>query len=148
MKHSDYMELALNEAKTALSLGEAPIGCVIVYGGEVIARGHNTRETEHTALGHAELSAIAEACRRLGSWRLSDCTLYVTMEPCPMCMGAILNARIDRVIFGAYDFKAGCCGSLADFNAMGFNHRTEVFGGIREEDCRALLTTFFGFLRK
>lgn len=148
MKHSEYMAFALDEAKTALSLGEAPIGCIIVKDGKIIARGHNTRETEHTALGHAELSAIAEACRVLGSWRLSGCSLYVTMEPCPMCMGAILNARVDRVVFGAYDFKAGCCGSLADFNAMGFNHQAEVLGGIREEECRALLTQFFGSLRK
>ena len=142
------MRLALGEARRALALGEAPVGCLIVRGEEIIARGHNTRETEHTALGHAELSAIRDACRALNSWRLEGCRLYVTLEPCPMCMGAILNARIDEVIFGAYDLKAGCCGSLIDFNQLGFNHRAEVLSGICEQECGALLTEFFQKLRK
>ena len=147
MQHSDYMKLALKEAKYAHSIGEAPVGCVIVYDGQVIGRGHNTRETGHTALGHAELSAISQACQAVGSWRLSGCSLYVTMEPCPMCMGAIINARISRVIFGAYDFKAGCCGSAVDFNQLGFNHRPEIFSGILENECASLLSDFFGRLR-
>ena len=153
LQHSDYMELALREAETALALGETPVGCVVVsqsgsVEAQIVGYGHNTRETEHTALGHAELNAIARACEALGSWRLEDCTLYVTLEPCPMCMGAILNARIGRVIFGAYDSKAGCAGSLADFTAMGFNHRPEVMGGIRELACGGMLTRFFEELRE
>lgn len=153
LQHSDYMDLALQEAETALALGEAPVGCLIVYhsgkpDARIIGRGHNTRETERTALGHAELNAIRQACAALDSWRLEGCTLYVTLEPCPMCMGAILNARIDRVVFGAYDLKAGCAGSLTDFNRMNFNHRTDVLGGIREVPCGELLSRFFAGLRK
>lgn len=147
LQHSDYMDLALMEAQGAAQAGEAPIGCLIVKDGEILARGRNTRETLHTALGHAEINAIREACAKTGSWRLSGCTLYVTLEPCPMCMGAIINARIDRVVFGAYDTKAGCCGTLADFTQMGFNHTPEVLGGIRELSCGALLQTFFAALR-
>ena len=151
-QHSEYMDLALEEARTALALGEAPVGCLIVYhsgkpDARILARAHNTRETCRTALGHAELNAISEACAALHSWRLEGCTLYVTLEPCPMCMGAILNARLDRLIFGAYDIKAGCAGTLTDFNRLGFNHRVEVLGGIRELACRSLLTDFFGALR-
>lgn len=145
---SSFMLEAIREAQTAASLGEIPVGCVIEYGGEIIARGHNTRETGHTALGHAEINAIAQACERRNSWRLSGCTLYVTLEPCPMCMGAILNARIDRVIFGAWDSKAGCCGSLVDLNRLGFNHRPEVMGGIREMACAGLLSDFFARCRE
>lgn len=143
LQPSELMLLALEEAEKALALGEIPVGCVIEKDGVILARGHNTRETEHTALGHAEINAIAEACRELKSWRLSGCTLCVTLEPCPMCMGAILNARIDRVVFGAWDSKAGCCGSLVDLNRQGFNHRVEILGGIRELACGKLLSDFF-----
>lgn len=147
LQHSDYMRLALEEARHAHALGEAPVGCLIVRDSTIVGRGHNTRETEHTALGHAELAAIQEACRTLNSWRLEGCRLYVTLEPCPMCMGAILNARIEQVIFGAYDLKAGCCGSLIDFNQLGFNHRAEILGGICERECGELLSEFFQKLR-
>ena len=141
------MDLALCEAQRAAETGEAPIGCLIVKDGRILSVGRNTRETEHDALGHAEINAIREACKALGSWRLSGCTLYVTLEPCPMCMGAIINARIDTVVFGAYDPKAGCCGTLADFTKLGFNHSPEVIGGIRELPCRKLLSDFFANLR-
>lgn len=147
MQHSDYMDLAIREAERAAKIGEAPIGCLIVKDGEIIATGHNTRETDHDALGHAEINAIRAACKSLDSWRLSGCTLYVTLEPCPMCMGAIINARIDTVVFGAYDPKAGCCGTLADFTKLGFNHTPEILGGIRELVCRKLLSDFFTNLR-
>ncbi len=148
LQHSDYMELALKEARLALELGEIPVGCLIVRDGVILGRGHNTRETERTALGHAELNAIRQACDALQSWRLEGCTLYVTLEPCPMCMGALINARVCQVVFGAYDLKAGCCGSLADFNQMGFNHRLEILGGIRELECSQILSGFFERLRK
>ena len=147
MQHSDYMDLAIREAERAAKIGEAPIGCLIVKDGEIIATGHNTRETDHDALGHAEINAIRAACKSLDSWRLSGCTLYVTLEPCPMCMGAIINARVDTVVFGAYDPKAGCCGTLADFTKLGFNHTPEILGGIRELVCRKLLSDFFTNLR-
>lgn len=146
-QHSDYMALALCEAERAAAEGEAPIGCVIVKDAAVLAAGRNTRENAHTALGHAEINAIQAACEALHSWRLSGCTLYVTLEPCPMCMGAIINARIDRVVFGAYDPKAGCCGTLTDFSRMGFNHSPEIIGGIWELSCAALLQRFFSELR-
>lgn len=142
------MELCLKEAATAFSLGEIPVGAVIVKGGEVIASAHNTRETERNALGHAEINAINEACKKLGSWRLSDCTLYVTLEPCPMCMGAIINSRIDTVVFGAYDLKAGCCDSICNFNSLGFNHKPEIYGGISEMKCNEILGRFFKNLRE
>lgn len=147
MQHSDYMDLAIREAERAANIGEAPIGCLIVKDGEIIATGHNTREIDHDALGHAEINAIRAACKSLDSWRLSGCTLYVTLEPCPMCMGAIINARVDTVVFGAYDPKAGCCGTLADFTKLGFNHTPEILGGIRELVCRKLLSDFFTNLR-
>lgn len=146
-QHSDYMALALHEAECAAAEGEAPVGCVIVKNGAVLATGRNTRESAHTALGHAEINAIQAACEVLHSWRLSGCTLYVTLEPCPMCMGAIISARIDCVVFGAYDAKAGCCGTLADFSRMGFNHSPEIIGGIKELSCAALLQRFFSKLR-
>lgn len=146
-QHSDYMDLAIEEAERAFAEGEAPIGCLIVKDGEILAIGRNTRETLQDALGHAEINAIRKACEALHSWRLSGCTLYVTLEPCPMCMGAIINARIDQVVFGAYDPKAGCCGTLADFNKLGFNHKPEILGGIRELRCQQLLSDFFAQLR-
>lgn len=142
-----FMDEALQLAREAAAEGEVPVGCVIVRGGEIVGRGRNRRETGKTALGHAEIGAIEEACARLGGWRLWDCTLYVTLEPCPMCAGAIVNARIPRVVFGASDAKCGACGSVCDLFSMDFNHRPEVEKGVREEEAAALLSEFFRQLR-
>lgn len=141
------MDAALELAKEAAADGEVPVGCVIVRGGQIVGRGRNRRETGRTALGHAEIEAIGQACRTLGGWRLWDCTLYVTLEPCPMCAGAIINARICRVVFGASDKKCGACGSVCDLFSMDFNHRPQVDKGIREEESSALLSQFFQDLR-
>ena len=143
-----YMRLALELAQQAGQEGEVPVGCVIVRDGQVIGQGRNRRETDKTALGHAEIEAIGEACRNLGGWRLWDCTLYVTLEPCPMCAGAIINARIPRVVFGASDEKCGACGSVCDLFAMEFNHHPTVEKGVYEEECGALLREFFQDLRE
>jgi len=142
-----YMDAALALAKEAFSEGEVPVGCVIVRKGEIVGRGRNRRETAKTALGHAEIEAIADACKNLGGWRLWDCTLYVTLEPCPMCAGAIINARIPRVIYGAADEKNGACGSVCDLFSMDFNHHPQVEKGVREAECAQLLTEFFQQLR-
>ena len=142
-----YMDAALELAKEAAAEGEVPVGCVIVRNGQIVGRGRNRRETGKTALGHAEIEAIADACRNLGGWRLWDCTLYVTLEPCPMCAGAIINARIPRVVFGAEDAKCGACGSVCDLFSMNFNHHPQVEKGMREADAKALLTEFFEKLR-
>ena len=143
------MREAIKQAKKAAKIGEAPIGAVIVRNGEVIARGYNKRETKKNALLHAEIIAIDRACKKLGGWRLPGCEMYVTLEPCPMCSGAIINSRIEKVYFGAYDKKAGCCGSAADLFAEGmFNHRPEIVGGVMREECAELLTGFFRSLRE
>ena len=142
-----YMEEALKLARQAAAEGEVPVGCVIVRNGQIVGRGRNRRETEKTALGHAELEAIADACATLGGWRLWDCTLYVTLEPCPMCAGAIINARIPRVVFGAKDPKCGACGSVCDLFSMNFNHHPQANSGIMEEECASLLAEFFDRLR-
>ena len=142
-----YMEEALKLARQAAAEGEVPVGCVIVRNGQIVGRGRNRRETEKTALGHAELEAIADACANLGGWRLWDCTLYVTLEPCPMCAGAIINARIPRVVFGAKDPKCGACGSVCDLFSMNFNHHPQANSGIMEEECASLLAEFFDRLR-
>ncbi len=147
MRDTEFMDAALALAREAAADGEVPVGCVIARGGRIVGRGRNRRETGKTALGHAEIEAIADACSHLGGWRLWDCTLYVTLEPCPMCAGAIINARIPRVVYGAPDAKAGCCGSVCDLFSMNFNHRPQVDGGIRETECAALLKEFFGQLR-
>ena len=147
MEDEKYMKKALLLAKEAAAEGEVPVGCVIVRKGEIVGRGRNRRETGKTALGHAELEAIDEACRNLGGWRLWDCTLYVTLEPCPMCAGAIVNARIPRVVYGASDAKCGACGSVCDLFSMDFNHHPGVTSGVREAEARALLKTFFQNLR-
>ncbi len=144
----EYMGLALQEAEKAAQLGEVPIGAVIVRDGEVIARAHNLRETEKNALGHAELLAIDRACKALGGWRLTRCTLYVTLEPCTMCAGAIVNARLPRVVFGARDPRAGACGSVCSLFDMPLGHRPALTQGVREEECRAILSQFFQQLRK
>lgn len=143
-----FIELAIEQAKIAASLGEVPVGAVVCRNGEVVSKAYNRRETGKNALFHAELLALDEACRILGGWRLFECDIYVTLEPCPMCAGAIINSRIRRVVFGAADPKAGCFGTLADFNLMGFNHRPEVVSGVLAGECSALLTEFFAKLRK
>ena len=142
-----YMSLALELAREAARLGEVPVGAVAVWDGEVVGTGFNRRETGKNALAHAELEAIDAACRKLGGWRLHRCDLYVTLEPCPMCAGAIVNARIRRVVFGTRDPKAGCFGSVSDFAALPFNHRPEVVGGVLAEACAAELSAFFQRLR-
>lgn len=142
-----FMEEALLLAREAFADGEVPVGCVIVRGEEIVGRGRNRRETGKSALAHAEVEAIAEACRNLGGWRLWECTLYVTLEPCPMCAGAILNARIPRVVYGASDVKCGAVGGVCDLFSMAFNHHPKVEKGILEEECAALLTEFFRKLR-
>lgn len=145
----EYMRLALEEAKKAAQLGEIPVGAVIVKGGRVIASGYNLRETKQNALCHAEVLAIEEACGTLGSWRLTDCDLYVTLEPCLMCTGAILNARLRRVYFGAYDDKMGSlAGGNNLFRDYCFQTPVEVYGGILEKECIALLQDFFSRTRE
>lgn len=142
------MRLALQQARAALDLGEVPIGAVIAQGEKVVAAGHNLRETGRHALAHAEIVAIDRACRALGGWRLPGCTLYVTLEPCPMCAGAIINARIERVVFGAYDEKAGSFGTLIDLSKVAYNHSPRLCGGVLQHDCAALLQAFFAQLRE
>lgn len=143
------MQEALEEAKKAAALGEVPIGAVIVYKDEIIARAHNLRETSQNALTHAESMAIQEACRKIGSWRLEETTLYVTLEPCPMCAGAILQSRVPRVVYGARDIKAGCVDSLYRLlNDARFNHECIVTEGVMAEECGQILTDFFKALRE
>ena len=144
-----YMQLALEQAQLAFDLGEVPIGAVLVMDGEVIARAHNRRETWHDATAHAELMVIQEACKTLGRWRLSGATLYVTIEPCTMCAGALVLARVDRVVYGSPDPKAGAAESL--FNVVdnqALNHRLQVTAGVMEEECRDIMKTFFRQRRK
>lgn len=144
-----YMQEAIKQAEKAREVNEVPIGAVIVYQGEVIACGFNERETSQTTLSHAELTAIAGANRKIGSWRLEDCTLYVTLEPCPMCAGAIVQSRIKRVVYGAPDPKAGCAGTLMNLlNDQRFNHQVAVSGGVLQTVCSGLLTDFFQELRQ
>ena len=142
-----YMERALELARIAAKIGEVPVGAVVVKDGEIIAEAHNLRHTGKVATAHAELLAIEEACRKLGTWRLSGCTLYVTLEPCPMCAGAIINSRIDRVVYGVKDAKAGCVGSVINFNSYPFNHAFEVVDGVCEKECAKVLSEFFGKAR-
>ncbi len=138
-----YMQQAIALAKDAGNRGEVPVGAVIVRNKEIIATGQNRRETDNHALGHAEIEAIDKACRALGTWRLDDCDLYVTLEPCPMCAGAIINSRIRRVYFGAYDSKAGSFGSVTDLSILPYNHKPEIYGGIMESACKQVLSEFF-----
>lgn len=147
-RDAHWMHQALLEAKKAAALGEIPVGAVIVRDEQVIARAHNRRELDQDAMAHAEVLCIQQACRVLNSWRLSGCTLYVTLEPCPMCSGAIINSRLDRVVYGAKDDKAGCAGSVADLFVMPFNHTPVIRSGILEEECTAVLSEFFETLRK
>lgn len=148
MSHEDYMQEALVLAKEAAAAGDVPVGCVIVHEGEIIARGRNRREENHDALAHAELEAIREACRVLGGWRLRDCRLYVTLEPCPMCAGGIISARIPEVFYGAKDSGIGACGSILNLFEEGFRHRPKLRGGILQEACTEELQEFFQKLRK
>ena len=142
-----FMAQALDLAREAAAAGEVPVGCVVVKDGQVIGRGRNRREERGSALSHAEVEAIAMANRALGDWRLEGCQLYVTLEPCPMCAGAILNARLDRVCYGARDEKAGACGSVLNLFMEDFNHHPRVYGGVLREECAGLLREFFQGLR-
>ena len=145
----EYMEQALRLARQAGAEGEIPVGAVIVKDGMVISTGKNCREHSQNALGHAEIEAINGACKALNSWRLDGCELYVTLEPCPMCAGAIINSRIKKVVFGSFDKKAGSCSgdSVVDLFALPYNHRPEVWAGISERECSVILTEFFENLR-
>ena len=147
MEDTVFMDEALALAREAAAEGEVPVGCVVVCRGQVVGRGRNRRERDKTALGHGEIEAIAEACKNLGGWRLWECTLYVTLEPCPMCAGAIINARIPRVVYGASDTKCGACGSVCNLFDMAFNHHPTVEKGVREAECTQLLREFFQNLR-
>ena len=147
MTDRDFMSQALSLAAEAAAEGEVPVGALIVRDGAVIATGRNRRELGRNALYHAELEAINNACKALGGWRLPGCTLYVTLEPCPMCAGAIINARIDRVVFGAFDPKAGSVGSVTDLFTFPYNWKPEVRAGCMEDECAAMLTEFFKKLR-
>ncbi len=144
-----FMREAVKLAEKAYRKDETPIGCVIVHDGKIIGRGRNKRNREKRALAHAEIFAIEQASKRIGDWRLEDCTLYVTLEPCPMCAGAIVQARIPRVVIGARNPKAGCAGSVLDlFSVEGFNHRVELTEGVLTEECQTLMSSFFKELRK
>ena len=142
-----YMALALEEAQLAADEGEVPIGAVVVCDGQVVARAHNRREIDHDPSAHAEFAAMVAASQALGRWRLTGCTVYVTLEPCLMCAGLMVNARIDRCVYGAADPKAGCCGSLTDLFSMPFNHHPKVIKGVKEAESAALLKDFFAALR-
>lgn len=149
MTNIDYMKEAIVEAKKAEAKGEVPIGAVVVLNGEIIARAHNLRETTQVSTGHAELLAIEAACKIVGSWRLEEAELYVTLEPCPMCAGAIVMSRVKKVVFGAKDPKAGCAGTFMNLlQDDRFNHQCEVESGVLKEECGELLTNFFRNLRK
>ncbi len=143
-----YMRIALEEAKKAFQKGEIPVGAVIVKGEKIIAAAHNTREMENNVLGHAEINAIKKAAESLKNWKLDDCEIYITLEPCPMCAGAIISSRIKRVVFGAYDEKQGCLGSVCDLSAMKFAKTPYIKSGVLKNECESILINFFGHLRK
>lgn len=148
-ENEKYMKEAIRQAKKALKLDEVPIGCVIVYDGKVIGRGYNRRNTDKSTLAHAEIIAIKKASRKMGDWRLEECTMYVTLEPCQMCAGAIVQARIPKVVIGSMNPKAGCCGSILNLlEEERFNHQVEVERGVLGDECSAMLTNFFKELRK
>lgn len=142
-----FMSEALKYAQKAFDLGEVPVGAVIVKNGEIVGTGYNMRETKQNALSHAEIEAINNACKNLGTWRLDGCEMYVTLEPCPMCTGAIINARIKTVIFGAFDSKMGCMDSVINLCDYPFNHKPEIYAGICEDECKEILQKFFQKLR-
>ena len=144
-----FMKEAIKQAKKAEAIDEVPIGCVIVHEGKIIARGYNKRNTMKTTLGHAELLAIRKACKKLGDWRVENCTMYITLEPCQMCAGAIVQARIPRVVIGAMNKKAGCAGSILNMLEMKeFNHQVQVTRGVLEEECSRMMRDFFKEMRK
>lgn len=146
--HEKYMKEAVKQAKKAYTLGEVPIGCVIVYQNKIIGRGYNRRNTDKNTLSHAEITAIRKASKVMGDWRLEDCTLYVTLEPCQMCSGAIVQARISKVVIGCMNPKAGCAGSVLNILQMSeFNHQVPIINGILQDQCSQMLTTFFKELR-
>lgn len=147
MIKTEFMALAVENAKKAALAGEVPVGAIIVKGDKIIAEGYNKREAKQNALSHAETEAIGSACERLSSWRLDGCEMYVTLEPCPMCAGAIMNARIDRVVFGAYDEKGGAMGGVCNLCEMPFMNKPQVIGGFMEKECAAVLSDFFEALR-
>lgn len=145
----NYMKEAVRQAKKASALGDVPIGCVIVHEGKIIGRGYNRRMADKTVLAHAEIIAIRKACKVMGDWRLEECTMYVTLEPCPMCAGAIVQARIPTVVIGSMNPKAGCAGSVLDMlHEEGFNHQVETRIGVMQEECSRMLSEFFRELRK
>ncbi|MBR3792040.1 MAG: tRNA adenosine(34) deaminase TadA [Clostridia bacterium] len=147
--NAQFMKEAIKQAKKAESINETPIGAVIVHKGKIIARGYNKRETNKNSLCHAEIMAINKASKKLGGWRLPECDMYVTLEPCPMCAGAIISSRIDNLYFGAYDKKSGCAGSVTDlFKKNLFNHNVNVVGGLMENECADILKNFFKKLRQ
>ncbi len=147
--HEKYMREAMRQAKKAAALGEVPIGCVIVHDGKIIGRGYNRRNTDKSTLSHAEITAIKKASKALGDWRLEDCTLYVTLEPCQMCAGAIVQARVPEVIIGCMNPKAGCAGSVYNLlEEPAFNHQVRIFRGVMEEECSQMLKNFFKGLRQ
>ncbi len=148
MAHRDFMQRAVELAQTAYSLGEVPVGAVVVKDNKIIGEGYNRRETDGSATAHAEIVAIEAACKTLGSWRLENCTLYVTLEPCAMCAGAIINSRIKMVVFSAEDYKAGAFGGMCDFTKLPFNHKPEIIIGVMEDEARSLLKDFFKDLRE
>ena len=144
-----YVKEALKQAKKAYELGEVPIGCVIVHEDKIIGRGYNRRNTDKNTLAHAELTAIRKACKKTGDWRLEDCTMYITLEPCQMCAGAIVQSRMKKVVIGAMNPKAGCAGSIINLLQMErFNHQTEIVNGVLEEECSSMLSSFFLNLRQ
>lgn len=148
MNDEFFMDQAIELAKEAAKEGEVPVGAVVVIDGRIVGRGRNRRETGKNALAHAEIEAINEACKTLGGWRLWQCDMYVTLEPCPMCTGAIINSRIKRLVYGASDSKAGSCGSVVNLFSLPYNHKPEVISGLKQEECAALLSDFFKNLRK
>ena len=148
-EYEKYMEQAIKEAKKAYKINEVPIGCVIVKDDKVIAKGHNRRNIDKNVLSHAEITAINEACKKTGDWRLEECTMYVTLEPCQMCAGAIVQSRMKKVVIGAMNKKAGCAGSILNLLQMAeFNHRCELETGVLQEECTELMTSFFEELRQ
>lgn len=148
MTETEIMLRAIGLAKKAAEFDEVPVGAVVVKDGEIVGEGFNRRETGKNALAHAELEAIDNACKRLGGWRLHQCEIYVTLEPCPMCTGAIINSRIKKVVFGASDYKAGSMGSVINLCDLPYNHKPEIQGGFMQEECSTLLTEFFARLRE
>lgn len=148
MDNEYFMDQAIALAKEAAQEGEVPVGAVVVLGDKIVGTGRNRREKSKNALAHAEIEAINEACRTLGGWRLWQCDMYVTLEPCPMCTGAIINSRIKRLIYGASDCKAGSCGSVVNLFELPYNHKPEIVSGVKKDECAGLLSEFFKTLRK